>query len=220
MSGPILRRGTRGPQDEQTQPDTSAERSSRETSSPVSGDLPPISEGLDVSEASPDGLDYIFQIAKNEVDTQFKISERLDAKARGLFAATGVIFAAAQAIALRKDVLNQLSHNEHTILVVAAIVAGVLVGAALLTTAFATFVRDDKSVKSEPLFEWLTDLRDKRKPDVQVAREAVEGYITLMHRRREANNKRANWLLAVQWFCGLAITASVVELVFAVHSLS
>ena len=184
------------------------------------GTPPPTGASDNVTEASPDGLNYVFEIAKNEVDTQFRIAERLDAKARGLFALAGAIFAVTQALALRQDVLDELSNGQRDLLVGIAIAAGVMVGLALLATAFATFVKKDKVVESGPLFGWLNELAERTKPEDEVAREAVEAYITLMHRRREQNDGRAKRVIAVEVFCVLAIAVSVAELVIALIGLA
>jgi len=164
-------------------------------------------------------LNYLWEITKNEVDTQFRIAERIDAKARGLFALTGAIFAATQAFALRKDVLNELSNSNHDALVWIAFGSGFLALVALLTTAFATFRKADKSAESGPLLELLNDWKYDRKDDRELADAVVRGYVTLLGLRRGANVSRSNRLLAVQITCSLAIIASGIELLFAVYGL-
>jgi hypothetical protein len=187
---------------------------------PGSGGAPPpeVAGGANQG-SSPDSLNYIFEVAKDEVDSQFRISERIDSKARGLFTITAVIFGAAQALALRQDVLNKLGDSRDTVVTV-AIVAGCLVGAALLATAITMFVRSDKSFESQPLFDWLNDLSDDKKPDTDVAYEVVAAYITLMHRRKERNVTRAKWLILVQILCIAGIGASILQLILALDGLA
>src|SRR4051812_46875554 len=63
--------------------------------------------------ADPDRVrDIVFDIAKGDVDLQFKIAERFDAKARATFAISAGLFTAAQAVALRQDVLDALTKHE------------------------------------------------------------------------------------------------------------
>jgi hypothetical protein len=163
-------------------------------------------------------LSYIFEVAKAEVDTQFRISERIDSKARGLFAITAIIFGAAQALSLRPDVLHRLG-DEKDLVVGLAIGAGICTGLALIATAWLLGVRRDKSIESDPLFKWLGDLDEPKKAG-DVPAEVVEAYITLMHRRQEQNVDRARDLIAVQFFCFLAILVSGVQLLVTLGGLT
>jgi hypothetical protein len=225
MKTPTLRRTAEGSRGEPNEPRPARGEEGPGQGVPGAGGPPNRGDApKDVDPTRPDGLGYIFEIAKNELDTQFKIAERLDSKARALFTLTAAIFAAAQALALRKDVLTSLSSGEHGTTVTAAIVAGVLVGLALFTTAWAMFVRKEKSVEAQPLFDWLNDLarsdrQEGKDADLEVARSATEAYITLMHRRREQNKGRAKRLVLLQVLCMFAITASLFELLVAVVSL-
>jgi hypothetical protein len=54
----------------------------------------------------PNPLSLIFEVTKAEVDLQFKLAERFDAKGRGFFTIAAAFFVAAQTIALRADVLD------------------------------------------------------------------------------------------------------------------
>jgi hypothetical protein len=156
-----------------------------------------------VAESSPDGLQYLFDVAKSEVDFQFRIAERLDAKARGLFALAAAIFAAA-----------------HDHLLYVAKLAGGSLGLALLATALAIFTRPEKNVKSESLLNWLNDLSTKKTTDLKVSRDAVALYINLMHTRQEGNKWRVRFLWVVQVLCVVAIAISAWELIVALDGLT
>ncbi len=173
-----------------------------------------------VGQSAPsESLRYVFEVAKSEVDSQLTISERIDSKARSYITITAAFFAAAQALALRQDVLHRLGGTRDTVVTVAT-VAGSIVGAALIAAAIALFVFKDKSFESKPLFEWLNDISQKRKPEPVVAEEVVEAYITLFHRRRQRNVVRARWLIVVQVLCIAGIGASILQLILALHGLA
>jgi hypothetical protein len=220
IGDPVLRRfserSTKDPQHgagSMQRPDTLMPPSGR-------GDPPPVNPRGPLTGDGDDGLDYILDVAKAEVDFQFRVSERLDSKARGLFALAGAIFAAAQALALRQDVLNRLSSSDRAYLIDVAEIAGVLVGLALLATAFAIFARREKSVESETLFQWMNQLVNENMTHTVVSQKVVQLYITLMHERQKKNKHRARVLIAVQVLCLLAIAASVWELIVALRGLA
>jgi hypothetical protein len=220
VSDPVLRRFS-----ERTGRDPRAGAGSTERSDPPDppsgeGEIPPSGTHGPAVDDGDDGLKYILDLAKTEVDFQFRVAERLDSKARGLFALAGAIFAAAQALALREDVLNRLSDGDRSHLIKVATIAGVLVGLALLSTAYAIFVRKEKSVESKTLFNWMNQLAQKNITDADVSQRAVQLYVTLMHERQEKNKGRAKVLFFVQVLCLLAIAASVWELIVALHGLA
>lgn len=184
-----------------------------------SGGGDPVGNRPTEADPPPIGLTYLFEITKNEVETQFRISERIDSKARNLFALTAAIFAAAQAVALRPDVLRHLEDGKAGLLTY-AIVAGVLVGLALLATAVTLFARNDKSVEPDPLMAWLNETDSGEKSEREIAQELISSYITLLRERRDRNIRRARDLVFVQFFSVLAIIASMVELIVALGGLT
>jgi hypothetical protein len=227
---PISIRDTRGmgPAQE-TSPGDPPDRSSKAGDEPRRrelGDAPSFGGGgdrdgdrLGGGDPPPLGLEYLFEITRSEVETQFRISERIDSKARNLFALTAAIFAAAQALALRPDVLRNLEDGR-TGLLTYAIIAGVLVGLALLTTAFTLFARKDKSLEPDPLMDWLNEIDSGDKDEREIAQELISSYITLLRERRARNVDRARDLSFVQFFSVLAIVASMVELIVALGGLT
>jgi hypothetical protein len=186
---------------------------------PDGADQPPEASDQAPVHASPEGLRYLFEVTKSEVDTQFQIAERIDSKAKALFTITVAIFGAAQALALRQDVLHRLGSSRDEIVTI-SIVAGALTALALLATAFALWVRRDSSVEAAPLFGWLNDLDNGAQSGREVSFRIVEAYITLLEERREANKDRARELVLVQILCVVAIGASILQLVAAVGGLS
>jgi hypothetical protein len=173
-----------------------------------------------VDNATPDGLNYVYEVTKNELDQQFRISERLDSKARGLFALAAAVFAAAQALALRPDVLEGLGKSDKDHLVhVATIAGGVLLGA-LLSTAVAIFVRRDKSVEPTVLIDDLNGLAMGTKSDTQVSQSLVSIYISLLDKRQKKNQSRAKLLWLVQILCVAVIAVSAWELILALEGLA
>jgi len=184
------------------------------------GGKPPTPPSPKVDDASPDGLQFLFEAAKNEVDAQAKITERIDGKARALFALAGVIFAAAQALALRQDVLADLSASAKDDVVDLALVAGGLLAVALLLTAATIFVRREQAVQPAELLRWLNQLQSDQASNDRIAKETVKMYIDLAHDRQRINNGRVSWLHAVQLACVLSIAASTAELLFALSGLT
>jgi hypothetical protein len=191
---------------------------SRSIGDDAGGD-PPTTPRSPTAQSSADGLSYLFQMTQTELDIQFRIAERIDNKARGLFAITAAIFTAAQALALREDILRNLGSEKDTVMTI-AVIAGVLVGLSLLATAWTMFIRRDKRVEADALLDWLGQLEDPQRPNAEISAEMIQAYITLMHRRQEQNVKRASKLTVVQVLCLLAVIASVAELVLAVGGLT
>lgn len=184
------------------------------------GEPPESGSTRPVENATPDGLNYVYEVTKNELDHQFRISERLDSKARGLFALAAAVFAAAQALALRPDVLNALEQSDKDHLVHVATIAGAVLLAALLATAVAIFVRSDKSVEPEILVADLNDLATGTKTDTEVSQSLVAIYISLLAKRQEKNASRAKLLWVVQILCIAVIAVSAWELILALEGLA
>jgi hypothetical protein len=173
-----------------------------------------------VENATPDGLNYVYEVTKNELDQQFRISERLDSKARGLFALAAAVFAAAQALALRPDVLEGLGKSDKDHLVEVATIAGGVLLAALLSTVFAIFVRSDKSVEPNVLIDDLNGLAMGTKSGTQVSQSLVSIYISLLDKRQKKNQSRAKLLWLVQILCVAVIAVSAWELILALEGLA
>lgn len=155
----------------------------------------------------------VFEIAKADVDTQFRIAERFDTKARAFFTIAAALFTAAQAVALRPDVLSALDQHNRSTVLAWAIVAGCVLTVALLATALATMLKKDVVVDPDELRRMFNAADQPWKTE-----ELVSYYMDLMERRQNANEGRRQRLYAAQLLCGASIMASAVELLVALHA--
>lgn len=174
---------------------------------------PPRQPALSVSPAPPDPpsddvLKAVLDITKAELDTEFKIAERYEAKARAFFGFAVLLFGVAQAFVLRSD-FDALSLSRSNDLEVAIMVAGVAFAVCLVAIMVATLQRGDRNFDDARLFAITRD----PSTDMQ---SVVQEYIALLGERRRANRERLNRLRVAQVVAVGATAATAVEFVLAV----
>jgi hypothetical protein len=168
---------------------------------------------------SPEGFRYLVEVTRAEIDTQLDIAERTDAKARARFAIAAAIFIAAQMLVLCGNTLTSLGGGK-TLLLDVAVIAGILVGLALMAIAVTTFARRDRRFESAPLRRWLGGLKELASSEAEISARIVQPYKALM-RERQANGlaraRRLRWIQAL-WL--IATLVSLIELLAALQALA
>ncbi|MDW5595938.1 hypothetical protein VSS74_16435 [Conexibacter stalactiti] len=163
----------------------------------------------------PKALSFIFETAKADVDLQFRIAERYDAKLRGSFAVAAALFTAVQAVALRQDVINALTDAEKDRVLRWAVYAAITLVAALVVSLIGSLPKRDKQFSPDAL---ITHLQHADEP--YRAERVVESMIGLMDTRQRANVHRKWRTLVSQVVCVAAMVLSGVELLIALRAFS
>lgn len=146
-------------------------------------------------------------ITKAEIDTEFKISERYEAKARAFFGFCVVLFGITQAFVLRSD-FTTLGDARRGHLELAIIVAGATFGVSVVTVMVATLQRSDRNFDEKRLFSMA------REPATDLP-SVVQEYIVVLGERRAANKDRLTRTRGAQFAAFVATLATAVEFVLA-----
>jgi hypothetical protein len=167
--------------------------------------------GANVSPLPPDPpedtvLKALLDVTKAEIDTEFKISERYDSKARTFFGFAGGLFGITQAFVLRSDFTTLSDGRENTLKwIIIASCIGFL--GALLGVVGSTLQSPDRNFDAMRIFSMA---RSK----TQLV-EVVQEYSVLLGARREANHQRLTRLHLCQVACALSLAATAIEFVVA-----
>lgn len=163
----------------------------------------------------PNPLSLIFEVTKAEVDLQFKLAERFDAKGRGFFTIAAAFFVAAQTIALRADVLDALKPDQKDTILTIACFAAAALGLGMFALWALTRPSADMEYDAERLRERLTKADEPFAVD-----HMLNSYISLLHVRQHANQTRRRRLSYVQVDGLIVIAICSAELVIALNLLT
>jgi len=176
---------------------------------------PPSQRGHGAEEEGTPSLHLVYDMVKTGIDMQFKISERLDAKARNYLAAAATVYAVAQGLVLNSDVRNRIGGRADELEVLAVIAAATLL-ASLVATLFAIRSRAEKEIPSETLRALAKSAYEE---DSTTDANAVNLLIGVLDRRKVQNAARNRALTVVMWTAGFATLVSCLELILAVEAL-
>ena len=156
----------------------------------------------------PEDLSEVLTAARAALDQEFQVSERLDAKARGLATQAGQWFAVAQAVSAiaysTKDAKDWMLYS----------VAGTaLAGAVALGVTFFFCWRVWK-VRDEPAVHprGLQQMRAAALADAEAGSKLVDHYASHLADRRKTNKQRADALETAQWLWFFAVALPLVQL--------
>jgi hypothetical protein len=152
-------------------------------------------------------LNAVFDLTKAELDTEFKISERYEAKARNYFGIAVAFFGATQAFVLQSNFDSLSSFHRYTLDWFVG-VSAVAFGLCLLGAMWGTLQRRDRVITPEQLLGMTTA------PDTTL-RDVVQQDIALLDARRDANRSRLNRVRISQFTGLIAILATAAEFVAA-----
>lgn len=169
--------------------------------------IEPVTEDPPPSEA----LAEVLTAAREAVDKEFDIAERLDAKARGLVTTAAQWFGIAQAVSA-VAFATQTPHDWMLWTVGGAALAGAIALGVLCLFAWRVWaIRDEPAVSPGGLLQ----MHEAAKDDPNAPKLLVQHYASLLEDRRENNRKRADALdnAQVAWFAAMALP--LVQLGFA-----
>jgi hypothetical protein len=165
-----------------------------------------------VSKLPPDPPDEpvlkaLLDVTKAEIDTEFKISERYDSKARTFFGFAGGLFGVTQAFVLRSDFDDLSKAHEHTLkLTIIASCIGFI--GALLGVIGATLQSKDNNFDAKRLFSMARSSKTRLE-------DVVQEYSVLLGERRKNNGHRLTRLHWCQVACALSLAVTAIEFVTA-----
>jgi hypothetical protein len=146
------------------------------------------------------------------VDEEFRIMERLDAKARQAFALVAAFFAVVQAVAFGAFAQTEITNFERIALAVTAIVAGLSVGVVGYHLRSQEALRKEADLDPDQILGWLNAATRER----DASRNLVVG-LAEVAKERYANNRYREELYKTLdgWARGALILTSV-ELLVAI----
>jgi hypothetical protein len=152
-------------------------------------------------------LSALLDVTGAEVETEFKISERYEAKSGIFFGIAVAFFGATQAFVLQHN-FHKLSSPHRHLLQVFVVVAAITFGCAILAAMFSALQRSDKNLDAGDLFAMA---RDK----TTTLQDIVSRSIALLSERRSANKKRLTGVRMTQVATLITVLAAAVEFTVA-----
>lgn len=148
----------------------------------------------------PEQPDYgpVIDVARQAIDQQFVISERLDNKARGLVATGGAWFAVVQAVATGAFDIGGLDRTWKLLMVVAA---GLGAGLLIATTALCARVWSTRT-ETDIAPQGLISMRNDIASGGDVVTDLIRHYAHILNTRAENNAQRAGHYKVAQrlWY--------------------
>jgi hypothetical protein len=166
--------------------------------------------GTGTQDELPARLGLAIAALRARVEEEFRISERLDVKARQAFALSAALFAIAQTIALNKEVAG----TEQVLLAVLALCAVATLGMTAQKLVASEELRREKDIDPAVIEEWARDTDDEL-----FAQNMVVHLREVAERRAENNESRArlyNEGRGVIFWTRWTLILTGVELLFAV----
>lgn len=165
-----------------------------------------------VSPMSPDPPDEsvlkaLLDVAKAELDMEFKISERFDSKARTFFGFAAGLFGVTQAFVLRSNFDNLSMARDHA-LKWTILSAAVLFAVAIVGVIRSTLQSADRNFDNKRIFAMARSSNTKLE-------DLVQEYAVLLGERRAANKLRLSKLHWAQISCSMSLGATAGEFILA-----
>ena len=129
-------------------------------------------------------LDQAITVLRARIDEEFRISERLDSKARQAFALATGFFAVVQTLAFGGFAQTTVTPTERVFLLVAAVIAGGCVVVVAHRLANGEELLEEADVKPEAIVEWC----DEAGNDAEFVSTRLVSELAHMARRRADNN--------------------------------
>jgi len=161
---------------------------------------------------SPDApLAEVLATARAAVDQAFQISERLDAKARGLATVAAQWFAVAQAVSAVAFATSEARDWMLWSVGGTALSGGIALAALFFLCWRVWKIRDEQAVSPRGLIQ----MHEAAMNDPNAPKLLVDHYASLLRDRRKTNESRANALADAQlvWFAAMALP--LIQLGFA-----
>lgn len=161
-------------------------------------------------------LNLVYDMTKTQVDLQFKVTERLDAKTRTYAGFVVTVYAAVQAIVLKDDIHEKLGST-------ADVVGGLAIAATVgLVLCLGAAIHALRSLRESAVSEEnLRDLaRRAYQGDTQAGARGVNLLIGELHRRKVQNKARNERLKAVILLTFLTVAVTIAQLAFAVEAVT
>lgn len=163
---------------------------------------------------APDGeLEQAIGVLRARVDEEFRIAERLDSKTRQAFALAAAFFAVIQTVAFGSFAEGGVTSSERTLLLIAAVVAGVAVSNVAHKAGRAEDLRDEADLSPSRIVDWANHAGSD--PEYVRAR-LLSGLAEVANERTTNNESRATKYDVVADAARLALILSGVELVIAI----
>ncbi len=157
---------------------------------------------------------HMLDTARQMLDEEWKIADRLEQKARSQVTATGALFAVVQAAATAALGQPDAPRGLAWTLGVLAVLAAVATAVAFIRSGWSLLPTDEKALP-------LTKLRDNYLPHAErgepvVGRHLVDYHFRLVSKRRSTNSDRAADVKRAAIFCLVAVILAALELVTAI----
>jgi hypothetical protein len=156
------------------------------------------------------GVGHRFDLAigalRAQIDEEFRISERLDGKARQAFALAAAFFAVTQTVAFR----GSLSPEERIAILIVAVPAAILLLVTATAVANLEDLRREKDIEPRAIQEWASE-----HDDMQFARTMIVHLREVADRRVESNTHRSALYAKVATRTRWSLILAAVELLLA-----
>lgn len=107
-------------------------------------------------------LDQAITVLRARIDEEFRVTERLDSKARQAFALAAGFFAVVQTVAFGGFAERTVNGDEKVALLLAAVVAGVLLVRVALRLANSEELLEEADVKPQAIVKWCNEAGNDR----------------------------------------------------------
>lgn len=192
---------------------TTPEPADRQVSTPeaAQADQPPTTEIARLAEQDRDDLMAALAVLRERVEHEFRVTERLEGKARQEFTLAAGFFVIAQAGAFASFGASGVTTSERFVVLAAAMLAAISLVLVAARLRVVERPRNEQEVTPATIFEWC---RDQTRPRSVMA-HLIWALSELAGRRTAGNQARAKQAEAVTDAAGLALVLAGVELALA-----
>lgn len=157
-------------------------------------------------------LQEVVNVGRAAVDEEFRVAERLDAKARGQVTLAGQWFAIVQAVSAVAFAMSGADGRLLVLVGLTALVGGVLVAATFVRSSRVWNVREEGALAPAGI---LTLKGRVQESGGEALEEAITHYASLLQDRRRSNKKRADALEEAETLWKWAMAAPLAQLALA-----
>lgn len=160
---------------------------------------------------SSNALSEVLTDARAAVDQEFEVTQRLDAKARGLVTVAAQWFGIAQAVSAVAFTTKQPHDWMLWTVGGTAFLGAVALGALFLHSSRVWSIRDEPAVSPKGLLQMQAAARS----DPKAIELLIQHNASILRDRRLSNKTRADHLATAQWVWFIAMALPLVQLGFA-----
>ena len=171
-----------------------------------------LSDLTSISQRNDAELDRVLTVLRGRIDEEFRISERLDTKARQGFATAAAFFAGAQAAAVASLAQANLGSVGKLAILASALAAAIALGVVANLLHSSEKLREERDLLPEDVMEWCCNLAEPN----AIAAHLIQGLAEVASYRATSNAARVarceDVSLAARWtllICGIELACAL-----------